>query len=267
MTKLKPVIKWSGSKSSQAYTIANLAPHFNKYFEPFIGGGSVLYALYPQSAVCGDICKPLIDLWNLIKTEPSLLSEYYAQRWEELQSDYMAFYRARDRFNKDGNPKDFLFLIRTCVNGLIRFNGNGEFNNSLHYTRKGIDPTSLQKILFDWHNHIQNIEFVCMDYRESTATAKEGDFIYLDPPYFNTKGRYYGKINYDDFFAYLRELNNRNIKYALSFDGSRGINSYSVDLPQDLYVRKEIIKSGKSTFRKVIDNVSEDVFETLYLNW
>ena len=267
MTKIKPVIKWSGSKSSQANIIADLAPTFNKYFEPFIGGGSVLYAVSPQHAICGDICKPLIDLWNLIKTNPLLLSKYYKERWEELQIDYKTFYQARSRFNYDGNPCDFLFLTRTCVNGLIRFNTNGEFNNSLHYTRKGIDPENLQKIILDWHNRIQNVEFICADYRESTSTAQEGDFIYLDPPYFNTKGRYYGKIDYNDFFAYLRELNNKKIKYALSFDGLRGSNSYCVDIPEDLFARKEIIKSGKSTFRKVIDNISEDVFETLYLNW
>lgn len=267
MTKIKPVIKWSGSKSSQAQIIADFAPTFNNYFEPFVGGGSVLYAISPQSAKCGDICKPLIDLWTLIKTNPTSLSEYYRQRWEELQSDYKAFYRARERFNNDGNPYDFLFLTRTCVNGLIRFNANGEFNNSLHYTRKGIDPNSLQSIIFDWHGRIQNVEFVCKDYRESTLTAQEGDFVYLDPPYYNTQGRYYGKIDYKDFFEYLRELNNRRIKYALSFDGQRGDKTYCVDLPHDLYKRKEMIKSGKSTFRKVIDNISEDVYEALYLNW
>lgn len=267
MAKIKPVIKWSGSKSSQAEIIAEFSPVFNNYFEPFIGGGSVLYALSPKSAVCGDICKPLIDLWNLIKYNPSTLIEYYKLRWEELQTDYKAYYRARDRFNTDGNPYDFLFLTRTCVNGLIRFNLDGQFNNSLHYTRKGINPQTLQKIILDWHSHIQNVQFVCQDYKTTTANAQEGDFVYLDPPYYNTQGRYYGKIDYADFFSYLRELNNRGIKYALSFDGQRGDKTYYVDLPQDLYKRKELIKSGKSTFRKVIDNVSEDVYETLYLNW
>lgn len=265
--KTKPVIKWSGSKSSQAYSIAELIPQHNTYFEPFLGGGSVLYAVSPDLAICGDICKPLIDLWNLIKTDPIVLVNHYEKCWNSLQSDYMEFYRARDRFNIDGNPKDFLFLTRTCVNGLIRFNSNGEFNNSLHYTRKGIEPKKLETILFDWSNKVQNVNFICADYKETTVSAKEGDFVYLDPPYYNTKGRYYGKIDYVEFFNYLRDLTKKNIKYALSFDGLRGNNSYEVDLPEDLYVRKIILKSGKSTFRKVIDNVSEDVYETLYLNW
>lgn len=267
MTKIQPVIKWSGSKSSQASMIASLAPEFNTYFEPFVGGGSVLYAINPKIAICGDICKPLIELWNIIKKDPLSLSEYYKKEWEYLQDDYMTFYRARSRFNDNGNPYDFFFLTRTCVNGLIRFNAQGEFNNSLHYTRKGIDPVRMSKIILNWSGKIQNTQFLCQDYRDSTSTAKKGDFIYLDPPYANTRGRYYGKINYHEFWEYLRDLNRRGIKYALSFDGQRGDVSYSIELPEDLYVRKEIFLSGKSTFKKVIDNVSENVYESLYLNW
>lgn len=267
MNKIQPVIKWSGSKSSQATYIASLVPNFNTYFEPFIGGGSVLYAINPKHAVCGDICRPLIDLWNLIKLSPETLLQYYSKQWEELQIDYMEYYRARDRFNSNKNPYDFLFLTRTCVNGLIRFNSKGEFNNSLHYTRKGIDPLSLKKIILEWSSKIQGVNFICGDYRDTTKEAREGDFIYLDPPYFNTKGRYFGKIEYQDFFEYLDDLNKRGIKYALSFDGKRGNHDYIVDVPQELYKRKELILSGKSTFRKVIDSISEEVYESLYLNW
>ena len=65
----KPVIKWSGSKRSQSAQIkAYLPDKFNRYYEPFVGGGSMLYAINPTDAACGDICAPLIDLWNEIKT-------------------------------------------------------------------------------------------------------------------------------------------------------------------------------------------------------
>ena len=67
----KPVIKWSGSKRSQSAKIKEYLPkNFNRYYEPFIGGGSMLYAINPSDAVCGDICVPLIDLWNEIKNNP-----------------------------------------------------------------------------------------------------------------------------------------------------------------------------------------------------
>ena len=74
-----PVIKWSGSKRSQAERIKKFLPEsFDKYYEPFIGGGSMLYAINPEKAVCGDICRPLIDLWNKIKNEPEQLAYEYS---------------------------------------------------------------------------------------------------------------------------------------------------------------------------------------------
>lgn len=266
-SNFSPVIKWSGSKRSQAYKIAELLPEFKTYYEPFIGGGSVMYAVNPTNGICGDICEPLVALWKEIQSNPIALYEYYKSQWEKLQTDYMTYYRCRDSFNSTHSPYDLLFLSRTCVNGLIRFNGNGDFNNSLHYTRKGINPETLKEILIDWSNRIHNINFVCADYRESTASAQSNDFIYLDPPYFNTKGRYYGKINFDEFYSYLETLNHKQIKFALSFDGSCANRDYSTTLPKELYTRHLILNSGKSSFRKVIDGVSEDVYESIYLNW
>ena len=265
----KPVIKWSGSKRSQSAKIKEYLPNkFNRYYEPFIGGGSMLYAINPTDAVCGDICVPLIDLWNEIKNNPVKLSEAYKLRWTKLQTEgYQAYYEIRDDFNKNRSPEDLLFLSRTCVNGLIRFNANGDFNNSLHHTRPGISPDSLEKIIMDWSKHIQGSEFIAADYTTTTETAKEGDLIYLDPPYFHTKGRYYGTIDFDAFLAYLEQLNSKGIKYMLSFDGIRGEDDFTVELPKKLYKRHEFIPSGNSSFKKVMDKESIQVLESLYLNW
>ncbi|MCI8746520.1 MAG: Dam family site-specific DNA-(adenine-N6)-methyltransferase [Lachnospiraceae bacterium] len=265
----KPVIKWSGSKRSQSDKIKSYLPNrFNTYYEPFIGGGSMLYAIQPQKAVCGDICVPLIDLWNEIKNNPGKLAEEYRIRWERLQKEgYQAYYNIRDIFNKEHQPEDLLFLSRTCVNGLIRFNANGDFNNSLHHTRPGIAPDSLKKIIFDWSGHIQCAKFVAQEYFETTKEAKRGDLVYLDPPYFHTKGRYYGTIDFECFLSYLEFLNQKGIKYMLSFDGIRGNDNFTVNLPKELYKRHELIPSGNSSFKKVIDKENIQVLESLYLNW
>lgn len=269
MSTIKPVIKWSGSKRSQANTIASFLPdHFNTYYEPFIGGGSMLYAISPDHAICGDICEPLIALWREIKHRPNELADSYALRWNRLQNDgYQVFYEIRSRFNAHNNPEDLLFLSRTCVNGLIRFNNKGEFNNSLHHTRPGISPERLRKIILDWSKHISCSEFYADDYRKTASTATKGDLVYLDPPYFHTKGRYYGTIDFDSFLAFLEDLNSRGVRFMLSFDGVRGDENYVVDLPQDLYKRHEMVPSGNSSFKKVMDKTSMQVFESLYLNW
>lgn len=265
----KPVIKWSGSKRSQASEIIKYLPdRFDTYYEPFVGGGSMLYAISPGKAVCGDICEPLIALWNKIKDEPEELAEAYRVRWERLQNDgYLVYYDIRDEFNKRKQPEDLLFLSRTCVNGLIRFNADGEFNNSLHHTRPGIAPDALRKIITDWSSHIQGAEFMSANYSETTREATNKDLVYLDPPYFHTRGRYYGTIDYESFLNYLETLNTKGIKYMLSFDGVRGDENYTVELPNDLYKRHIMIPSGNSSFKKVMDKETLKVFESLYLNW
>ena len=269
MSTFSPVIKWSGSKRSQAQTICSLAPtSFERYYEPFVGGGSILYSLAPASAVAGDICSPLIELWKCIKDHPEDLARRYDRDWHRLQNEgYEVFYEIRDLFNSTKDPSALLFLSRTCVNGLIRFNKNGDFNNSLHHTRPGINPKRLEKILLDWSSHIQGTTFQSADYRETTADASANDFVYLDPPYFNTRGRYFGGIDFDAFCEYLESLNSRRIRFALSFDGRRGNKEYSSPIPSDLYVRKQMIRSGNSAFKKVQDHTTEEVIESLYLNY
>lgn len=268
MAKFNPVIKWSGSKRSQSDMILSYFPEtFNTYFEPFIGGGSMMYAVNPQKAICGDICEPLVDLWKMIKESPEALASAYKERWTRLQDDYKVYYEVRDEFNKEHHPEDLLFLSRTCVNGLIRFNANGEFNNSLHHTRPGIAPDKLEKIIADWSKRIQGVEFYAQDYVVTTQTAKKGDIVYLDPPYFHTKGRYYGTIDFDSFLRFLEDLNKREVKYILSFDGKRGDDDFTVSLPSELYKRHEFIPSGNSSFKKVMDKENLQVYESLYLNW
>lgn len=227
-----------------------------------------MYAINPSKAICGDICEPLIEFWKIVQNNPQEVIKYYSEEWNRLQKDgYEVYYDIRSRFNKDKSPLDLLFLSRTCVNGLIRFNAEGEFNNSFHHTRKGINPNRFEKIVLDWHERIRNVQFLCGDYRETTQTATRNDIIYLDPPYENTKGRYYGTINYSEFYMYLEDLNHRGIRYILSFDGVRGEKEYGTGIPKELYVKKLLLASGNSSFKKVMDKSNEQVYEALYLNW
>ncbi len=265
---IDPVIKWSGSKRSQAQEIVRRFGKFECYYEPFLGGGSVMYAARPSRGVCGDICQPLIGFWHMVQKSPQEVADYYMREWNRLQSDgYQVYYEIRQRFNAEKSPLDLLFLSRTCVNGLIRFNGDGEFNNSFHHTRKGVDPRRFEKIVFDWHEKISQIRFLCGDYRETTKTATKNDIIYLDPPYENTRGRYYGTIDYEEFYTYLEGLNKKGIRYVLSFDGMRGNKEYQTGIPKELYVHKIMLASGNSSFKKVMDKSREPVYEALYTNW
>ncbi len=264
-----PVIKWTGSKRSQAHYIINLFPNqFGRYYEPFIGGGAVLYAADTRNAIAGDICEPLVELWKLIQASPELLIADYYKNWLRLQDEgHLVFYEIRERFNINQKPSDLYFISRTCVNGLIRFNSKGEFNNSLHHTRPGIHPKRAEIIIFDWSKRLADVEFRVGDYRETTKDFQAGDLIYLDPPYFHTKGRFFGTIEFEEFLEYLKALNQKRIKFVLSYDGRRGEKTYSVPMPKSLYKRRYLISSGNSPFKKVIDKTAEMVEEALYLNW
>jgi len=264
-----PVIKWSGSKRAIAHAIGRLVPPARRYFEPFVGGGAVLPFRGIPTGCAGDIIPELIALWKAIQTDPDRTAKEYRKRWERLQTEGSAVYYAiRDRFNATRNEYDFLFLTRTCVNGLIRYNERGEFNNSFHLTRPGISPGTLREIILQWHNTVQNILFRCCDYRELLTEAREGDFVFLDPPYGGTKGRYWQEpFDTRSFFAELDRLNRIGAKWILTFDGAAGKRSYAYEPPSDLYTTKIDMITGLSPFTRMMKTSSDVVHESVYLNF
>ena len=268
----QPIIKWSGSKRSQSEEIIKRFPkNIDTYYEPFVGGASVLFQLLNSDIkvnkyICSDINEDLINLWNIIKDNPQYLIDSYKKMWEELNSideiekrkEY--YYMVRNRFNEKRNPKDFMFLSRTCANGLIRFNSKGEFNTPFHSSRPGINPYRLERIMNQWSELLKknNVIFICQDYKNIKTT--KNDLIYLDPPYINTKGMYYGQIDYNEFWDFLRKQNG---SYIFSFDGKTGNKDRTYEVPTDIYDTHEYIYSGISGFGK-IHKKQEYVKESLY---
>lgn len=275
MKKAAPpsLIKWTGSKRSQAASIASLFPVSSEdstYFEPFLGSGAVLYygIQYFQKAVASDIYAPLIDLWNNVKNNSSFVIQQYSKDWGLLQSSFPDyFYTVRDRFNAQANGIDLLFLSRTCVNGIIRFNADGNFNNSIHLSRRGMQPSRFSQIVLNWAQVIQKTNFKTCDYQDILKLVKEGDFVYLDPPYANSHNRYIKDLDIHQLIEFLGALNSRNVKWALSFDGTRGEKDMSYEIPKSLYVYKTLITSGNSAVQKVLNSSVEPVQESLYLNY
>jgi DNA adenine methylase len=262
------LLKWTGSKRSQAARIAALAPAHQRYFEPFLGGGALLYMLGRKGSIGGDIYSPLIDFWMMVRDDAERLIEDYANQWAALQADLPGyFYVVRDRFNEHRRPEDLNFLMRTCVNGIVRFSRRGEFNNSFHLSRRGMLPHRFAKIVRDWSAHLQGIEFRRGDFEETTSDAGVGDFVYLDPPYAGNKQRYIGDLDFERFCHVLESFNHRGVRWALSFDGARGGTAYDYSIPEDIFVRKVMLNSGYSAVAKVLNGPVEMVIESLYLNY
>lgn len=278
MAKFQPVIKWSGSKRSQADEILKYFPkEIDTYYEPFCGGASMLRALMDsdikvKNYVCSDLNDGLIGLWQLIKENPSQVADHYEKLWNELNIDEdkgrkkRYFEMVRERFNTEHNPLDFMFIMRTTTNGMPRYNSNGQFNNSFHVTRDGIVPDKLRKVIFEWSKLLNdnNVQFICQSYTE-VKPISESDFVYLDPPYANTKGMYYGALNNDELFDYLRNL---RCPYVMSFDGISGEVDNTYNVPEDVYEEHKYILSGNSSFKRTIGKSNDSiVYESLYIKY
>jgi DNA adenine methylase len=284
MSGFNPVIKWIGSKRIQSAEIIKYFPDYiDTYYEPFCGGCSVIYQLlcsqkeyhtYINKIVCSDINGDLIDLWNTVKNDPKGLLKEYTKMWCKMkeitdrQDKRKYFEEVRDEFNQTRSPYLFFFLMRTTTNGIPRYNGYGEFNNTFHLTRDGIKPKRLERDIWNWHNIVKgnNIEFRRCDYNVIFDQVEDGDFLYLDPPYELTRntGRYFGKIDYIDFFDRLRIMNEEGIRYAVSYDNEKN----EIIVPGDCYENKVNIKSTYGGFRVTTQNIEKtNVFESLYLNF
>lgn len=266
---LNPVIKWSGSKRKVAVELGNHFLHKKRYFEPFVGGGSMLPFRGVENGVASDIIPELIDLWNLIKINPDIVVKEYESRWNRLQNQgHAVYYEVRSDFNKTKNPFDFLFLTRTCVNGLIRYNSNGDFNNSMHKNRPGINPKRLGQIVNQWSDFIKGIDFLKQDYRQTLENAGQNDFVFLDPPYGGTKGRYTkNEFNVLEFYEQLEKLNRKGVSWMLTFDGNAGDREYDFVLPDEIYKTKFFIQTGNSPFTKLMKTSLDQINEAVYTNY
>lgn len=276
MSNLQPLVKWSGSKRSQAKAIVEKIPDgCDTYYESFCGGCSVLFYILNNCPskfkhyICNDLNKPLIGIYNTVKANPIVIKDIYSKLWNELNKDNDLerkkdfFGEVRDIFNKTQRPELFFFIMRTTTNGMPRYNSAGDFNNSFHITRNGIAPERCFKIIDAWSELLIRYDVQFTNGSYDTIVPTENDFLYLDPPYANTKGMYYGAIDNDHLWDYLRGV---PCDWALSFDGVAGEENNIYNVPSDLYDEHCLLKSGNSSFRRVVGNSLDTiVYESLYL--
>lgn len=271
----QPAIKWSGSKRNQCDEIISYFPRkIETYYESFLGGGSVAYRLMNSDIKVGkfvlsDLNSDLINLYKLIQNDYKSVVSHYELLWNELNKDSdferkkLYFAEIRKRLNEKHDPKDFMFIMRTTTNGMPRYNSDGEFNNSFHITRNGIEPFRLEKILKEWNDTLNNhnVEFINASYE--IFSPNENDFCYYDPPYANTKGMYFGAIDNDKFFNFLQNL---KCPYCFSFDGYCEDEDSTYDVPKSVYNEHIYLKNGNSSFRRVIGNKTDKIiYESLYI--
>ena len=265
------LIKWTGSKRKQAEEIVQCFPlSIATYYEPFVGGGSVLYCLLESDIAvqryrCSDTCKPLIELWRLVKDDPRRIIDEYEALWARLrESGDEVYYSTRDEFNDCGDPALFFFLLRTCRNGLVRFNESGRFTSAFHHGRNGMTPNQVKGVVEDWATKLRehNVRFYVRDYRR--IESDEGDLLYLDPPYaVGNRVRFYsGQIDFNLFF---RWLSSQRGDYLLSLNGFSDDEDCRVNVPADLYDQHVLVDAGTSSFSRLNGGDEVVVRDSLYV--
>lgn len=221
-----PPLKIQGIKSKLIPHIKKLAQYnYNLYIEPFMGSGVVGFNLAPKKAIFSDTNPHIINFYNSIKNgyiHRNEVTSFLKSEGEKLLKNGNEYYLVvRDRFNKYKEPLDFLFLNRSCFNGLIRFNLKGNFN--VPYCKKDnrFSKSYITKIInqIDWVSKLiakNDYIFKCCGFEESIIIAKNGDFIYCDPPYINRHADYFNKWTDDDETSLYNCLNNTESSFMLS---------------------------------------------------
>lgn len=178
-TQVKSFLRWPGGKQWLAHRVIQLVPeHHRTYYEPFVGGASIFFAVRPKRAVLGDINSRLIDTYRWLRDDPCGIIDVL-RGWP---NDAETYYEVRSAEYQDElrQAAQFIYLNKTCWNGLYRVNQRGQFN--VPFAGHGRDVFDRQHLLRAAHV-LKGVTLVCCDFQELLKTALAGDFVYLDPPY------------------------------------------------------------------------------------
>lgn len=177
------IIKWAGGKRWLYQKIHNLLPReFNNYIEPFFGGGAFFYSFEAKlSGYAGDLNKNLISCHQKLKDNPKELFEKVSELIASHSDEQ--YYQIRDEYNASHQPDHFLYLNRTCFNGIYRENRNGDFNVPAGKRHTGsLFNYNLDDFL-SLSEKLKNMQLINGDFRSTLSYAGAKDFIYIDPPY------------------------------------------------------------------------------------
>ena len=269
-------IPYQGSKRNLAADILRyFPPNFATLFEPFAGSAAITIA----AAVNGlgaryhinDLNKPLMDLWRAIIETPQEIVSQYETLWHKQQQDPRSFYdTVRDDFNRTGKPDLFLYLLARCVKGSVRYNSQGEFNQSPDNRRQGMRPETMRLQILGASYYLKGKTTVSsMNYRDILDKATPADLVYMDPPYQGVCGnrdtRYLQNVQFCEFVQVLDELNQRGIRYLVSYDGRTGDKTHGKRLPDDLNLTLIELYAGRSSQATLLGR-NDVTIESLYLS-
>jgi DNA adenine methylase len=275
-TLVVPVVKWVGGKRQIIDEIIKYVPDsFSTYYEPFLGGGAVLFELQPKKAFVNDINEELMNIYEVIKDNVDELIE--GLKRHKIKNDKAYFYEIRelDRDREQYNlltpverASRIIYLNKTCYNGLFRVNKSGEFNAPFgNYKNPNIVNETTLRAVSAYFNKAK-IRFTCQDFEDALKWSRKGAFVYLDPPYdpvsetASFTGYDKGGFDHNEQIRLKKtcdKLNKKGIKFLLS----NSATDFIMDLYQDYKI--EVIQAKRAINSKADRRGNVD--EVLVMNF
>jgi DNA adenine methylase len=253
VSNIKPFVKWAGGKNGLINSLISFIPkNFNSYFEPFVGGGALFFylknlnILNSKKIYLNDKNAELINAYKQIKINPNKLleeleilknnhSKEYFYKIRNLDRDF-DFYSLSEVFR----AARFIYLNKTCFNGLCRYNAKGNFNTPMGSYK---NPKIYDKdLIFSVHEVLKNVLITNKDFEVVSLKAKKGDFVYFDPPYYplNKTSSF---VSYTDNFSANEQIRLYKLFKMLDCEGIKVLQSNSnTDFIKELYKDFEIIE-------------------------
>lgn len=276
MNPIPHPIPYQGSKRNLANEVMRYFPFsFNTLIEPFAGSAAITIAAAAKKRGefyhINDLNKPLMDLWLAIVQAPEEISSRYETLWYQQLQDPRSYYDSvRNDFNRTGRPDLLLYLLARCVKGAVRYNSQGEFNQSPDNRRLGMKPETMRLQILGASHHLKGkATITSSDYRDILDRATVADLVYMDPPYQGVSGnrdtRYLHNVQLCDFAHALDKLNQRGIRFLVSYDGRTGDKTYGKFLPRELNLTRIELVAGRSSQATLLGR-NDVTVESLYLS-
>lgn len=257
----KPFIKWAGGKQSLAKQLIPLFPtDYDRYFEPFVGGGSMFFTLCPETAVINDHNRWLIDTYRAVRDN----WERVAGLLDELPNTKEDYLQIRSlnpwELSIERRAAHFIYLNKTCFRGLFRVNRKGQFNVPYGaYDRRYYDPENLKSVSAT----LAHTTILSGDFELALADVTSRDFVYLDPPYYKLGGhsdfnRYtenqFREAEHFRLASLCRDLDSRGVRWALSNSNTEFVRHlYQGFHLHEVSARREInLKSQKRNILELL---------------
>ena len=278
MIKGKPFVKWAGGKRQIIDKLKKYVPdEFDTYYEPFIGGGALLFELSPKKAVINDSNEELMNVYECLCDEEKFKKMCGVLNHYETEHSEAFYYDIR---NKDRNKNSYnrlscytkaartIYLNKACFNGLYRVNSKNEFNVPFGKKLKVNTYDGGNLITVSNYLTMNDIKILCVDFEDAVKSAKKGDFVYFDPPYDSDTSTFnsytedgFGKEEQRRLAKVFKELDAKGVYVMLSNHNTSLVNELYKDYHMHLIEAKRSINAnGKKC------GIVEEVIITNYEN-